>query len=294
MFHPVELLNEWETRSNRLLRRPPHAAEYLGRWSAAGGELSSLLTPLEPAPAWLIVLTTYRRPQGAAHVLAQLGKALAAAGLEQQAALLVLHDRCDSDYSAARQLASSVCARHLWLDARERFGKPGFWQVHQTALLVARTWRPERTLYLQDDVVFDADLLQRADAIWSATAADVARRVVYLFSSSDDEPEGRWARFARRDLPELRCRQTNWFDLQAFMVDRAFFELLDYRMVPIHPNRWKRRPETSSGVGRQFTLRTFRRASVYQAWPPLVRHGADPSTMNPAARSVRPLDNRAD
>ena len=292
-FHPVELLNEWETRSNRCLRRAPDASDHFARWSVAGAP-ARVPTPLARPPRWLIVLTTYQRPEGAARVLEALTRALAAAGLGEHAALLVLHDRDDADYDAARALAQHGFAHTLWLDARERFGKAGFWRVHQTALFVARAWAPERTLYLQDDVVFEADLFERSDTLWRATAADAARRVLYLFSSSDDEPEGRWARFPRRDLPELACRQTNWFDLQAFIVDRAFFELLGYRMVPIHPNRWLRMPEVSSGVGRQLTLRAFGRANVYQAWPPLVRHGAEPSQMNAAARAQRPLDNRQD
>lgn len=292
-FHPVELLNEWETRSNRSLRRAPDASEYFARWSV-GAAPASVPAPLPRPPRWLVVLTTYARPEGAARVLDALTRALAAARLGEQAALLVLHDRCEADYDAARALAQNACAHTLWLDARARFGKAGFWRVHQTALFVARAWAPERTLYLQDDVVFEPDLFERSDALWRATAADPARRVLYLFSSRDDEPEGRWARFPRRDLPELDCRQTNWFDLQAFIVDRAFFELLRYRMVPIHPNRWQRQPQISSGVGRQLTLRAFGRANIYQAWPPLVRHGAEPSEMNAAARALRPLDNRDD
>lgn len=79
-----------------------------------------------------------------------------------------------------------------------------------------------------------------------------------------------------------------------FLVDRAFFELLDHRMVPIHRHRWKRQAGRSSGVGRQFTRRLFGRAHVYQAWPPLVVHGAAPNTMNPEARRARSLDNRSD
>jgi hypothetical protein len=294
-FHPLELLDELETRYNRSLRRAPDARACFARWSLQDEAApASPPGPLASAPRWLVVLTTYGRPGGAARVLDALERALAAAHLAEHAALLVLHDRCDSDYEAVRVRARDVCAHSLWLDARERFGKPGFWRVHQTALFVARAWSPERTLYLQDDVVFEPDLFEQSDALWRATAADPARRVLYLFSSRDDEPEGRWARFERRDLPGLGCRQTNWFDLQAFIVDRAFFELLRYRMVPIHPNRWKRQPEVSSGVGRQLTLRSFGRASVYQAWPPLVRHGDAPSTMNAAARAVRPLDNRDD
>lgn len=289
-YHPIELLHAWEMRTNRPRRRELDA-ELLERWSAAGDARPGI-APLVHEPELMVVLTTFGRPELASRLLATVREALSTAGLGERAALLVLHDACGEDYDDARQAARDVCASHLWLDARARFGKAGFWQVHQTALLAARVWRPRFALYLQDDVEFAPDLITRARGLWSATAADPLRRVLYLFSSSDDEAGGRWVPFERR--PAGRLRQTNWFDLQAFMVDRAFFELLDYRMVPIHPNRWRRRPEQSSGVGRQLTWRLFGRAHVYQAWPPLVMHGVAPSTMNPEARRERSLDNRAD
>ena len=277
-------------RTNRPRRREDDDA-LLARWSP-GLDSTQAVAPLAHEPELMIVLTTFGRPQLAARLLAAARAALDAAQLTEHAALLVLHDACGQDYSAARQAARHVCPSHLWLDARERFGKPEFWRVHQTALLAARAWRPQLALYLQDDLEFAPDLITRAVALWNATASDPLRRVLYLFSSSDDEAGGRWIPFERR--PAGPVRQTNWFDLQSFMVDRAFFELIDHRMVPIHPNRWRRRPEQSSGVGRQLTYRLFGRAHVYQAWPPLVMHGAAPSTMNPEARLARPLDNRAD
>ena len=67
---------------------------------------------------------------------------------------------------------------------------------------------------------------------------------------------------------------------------------LDYRMIPVHPNRWRRNPGLSSGVGKQLTRRLFGRANVYQCFPPLVFHGGHPSVMNPSARAARSLDNR--
>src|SRR5262245_42756886 len=100
MFHPVELLNEWETRSNRSLRRAPREADFLAAWASAGK--AAQLAPLPLPPSWLVVLTTYQRPGGAALVLERLEQALAAAGARERAALLVLHDRCDADYDAAR------------------------------------------------------------------------------------------------------------------------------------------------------------------------------------------------
>jgi hypothetical protein len=240
----------------------------------------------------MVVLMTYQRPDSAARVLEQLGAALRQWG--GSAALLVLRDAGDADYAAARAQARAIDPGHVWLDARQRFGKAGFWQMHQTALDVARLWQPARALYLQDDLSFSPELLRSADQLWQATARDPLRRVLYLFSSRDDEPEGRWLRFRRRDVPGAACRLTNWFDLQAFLLDRSCFELLGYRMVPVHPNRWRRRPAQSSGVGRQLSLRLFGRAHVYQAWPPLVVHGSEASTMNPEARRERPLDNRLD
>jgi hypothetical protein len=290
-FHPVELLFEWETRRNRPRPRRECGEALLGRWSALTCSGAPMAPPDRP-PELMIVLTTFARPAQAARLLSDLSVALERTGLTDQTALLVLHDACGRDYGAARQLAAQGWPRPLWLDAHERFGKAEFWKVHQTAFLVARAWQPRLALYLQDDVEFDADFVTRALDLWRATERDLLRRVLYLFSSNDDEVSGRWVHFERRDVGP--CRLTNWFDLQAFLVDHAFFELLDYRMVPIHQNRWRRRPAHSSGVGRQFTHRLFGRAHVYQSWPPLVIHGASASMMNPEARSTRSLDNRAD
>jgi hypothetical protein len=299
MFHPIEILNEWATRTNRFVRPRLDRLELAQLWHVAGQdarEASTWEAVLEPQASdtakWMIVVTTYGRPSHAERLFVRLGVALRAAGVERQATLLVLHDACGGDYALARKTASSVAARLVWLDARERFGKARFWQIHQTALRIARAWQPVRALYLQDDVDFEENLIERIDAIWKATEEDPLRRVLYLFSSSEDEANGRWTHFPRRELPQAHCRLTNWFDLQAFVADAAFFALLQHAMVPIHRNRWRRRPTMSSGVGRQLTLRLRERAHIYQAWPPLVRHGGEASTMNPEARGVRSLDNR--
>jgi hypothetical protein len=290
VYHPVELLLEWETRTNRPRDRG-ECENILEHWAPAP-EGVALADTRSASPELMVILTTFARPGSATKVLQDLGRALDRAQLRERTSLLTLHDACDTEYTAARAAAVAAAPTSLWLDARQRFGKPQFWRMHQTALRVARAWRPRFALYLQDDVEFESDFLLRAFEQWHATADDRLRRVLYLYSSSDDEARGRWVNFARRERGA--CRLTNWFDLQAFLVDSAFFELLDHRMVPIHENRWKRRPQQSSGVGRQFTRRLFGRAHVYQAWPPLVVHGAALSTMNPEARALRPLDNRAD
>jgi hypothetical protein len=235
LFHPAELLHAWETRNNRPREREACGPALFERWTVRLGQAPHE-TPPPVAPELSIVVTTFARPEAAQRVLAMLQLALERAGCRERAALLVLHDACGRDYEPARRAAARLCPEVLWLDARQRFGKRGFWQVHQTALLVARAWRPRLCLYLQDDVEFDGDLVLRALELWRATELDLRRRVLYLFSSRDDERRGRWVRFERRDAGP--CRLTNWFDLQAFLVDQAFFELLDYRLVPVHLNRW--------------------------------------------------------
>lgn len=149
-YHPVELFHEWETRTNRPRPRDSEA-ELSERWSTGPGSTRGLASG-GPEPELMIVLTTFGRPALAARLLGRLRGALELSGARERAALLVLHDASAEDYGGVREAARRVCPSHLWLDARERFGKLGFWQMHQTALSAARAWRPRFALYLQDDV----------------------------------------------------------------------------------------------------------------------------------------------
>jgi hypothetical protein len=259
---------------------------------------------LQPDPFWslyerrtepegradlLCVLMTYNRPGAFREVLRALHATLAG----EPAFVLVLNDQSASDYTDARAEAQALFGpRLLWLDARERLGKPGFWKAYQVAFMVAHAQRPTHALFLQDDLAFEPDMLARVRTLWSRTAHDPKRRVLYLFSSDEDERFGRWVWVPRRDVGG-GLRLTQWFDLQGFYVDRAFFELLDYRMIPIHANRWRRTPKHSSAVGKHLTLRLFGRANIYQTYPPLVLHGGVTSEMNPLTRAKRSLDNRS-
>ncbi len=289
---PSELLSQWLVKRNLPLQ-PLRAGRLLSRWRELGAHAPLRGVPALPAaPIWLVFVMTYARPEACARVLQRVGAALAASGCQSRAGLVVFHDACGRDYERAHRVAAAAAGSSVWLDALERVGKQGFWQTYQLSMLIARACGAERALYLHDDLDFEPDLLERAEALWQATAEDPDRRVLYLYSSNDDEEGGRWTKFRRRDCPGKGCRQTNWLDLQAFMVDRTFFELMRYRVMPVHPNRWRRDPARSSGVGQQLTERCQGRASVYQAWPPLVAHGAEPSVANAEARYERQFDNR--
>ena len=298
MFHPAELVQWYETRSNLRISRPPAPSAFWPLFMARGAPLTGVPESLESAASGptdlLIVLTTYDRARLCERKLESLPELIRRAGRLEHVHLLVLCDASSDDYGPARMLAQRLFGSAVtWLDAHTHLGKANYWKTYQTAFLAAKRLQPIHTLFLQDDVQYEADLLRDAYALWDNTESDPNRRLIYLFSTDDDEAQGRWIRFVRDELPALGLRLTQWFDLQSYLVDRAFFEQLDYRMVPVHPNRWRRKAQLSSGVGAQLTRRLFGRANLYQAWPALVVHGAHQSKMNPGARAVRSLDNLA-
>jgi hypothetical protein len=211
--------------------------------------------------------------------------------------LLVLEDRSDSDYSEVRETVfEEFLGGAMWLRADRHLGKAEFWRTYQTALSCTRVLDPEYVLFLQDDLEFEETFLCRAlDLYHSLKVGDNGRnrpQVMNLYSASDDEPLGRWVNVPRRQVVGFPVRQTQWFDLAGFLMERSVLRELGYRMKPIPMTRWEESGGLSSGVGRQLTRRLRTRAVTYQCFPPLVFHGAAASEMNPEERARRPLDNR--
>lgn len=260
------------------------------RWLTRGGE-----------GGLLAVLTTHHRSQSALRVveaLAESSRRWCEEEPERRMRLLVLEDWSEDDYAEARARARKLFGDNLgWYRAREQFGKRGFWAVHQLAMAVAEAQKPELILYLQDDLELDPNVVKKSVTLHQTLVGrlDQGRRpgvVLNLFASADDEPGGRWIRFERQDVPGLPTRQTQWFDLAAFLIDRETLKCLRYRVLPVPESRWQKDPTLSSGVGRQLTRRLHGRALIYQCSPPLVFHGAEASRMNPETRGVRAMDNR--
>jgi hypothetical protein len=282
------LVRSLESRLNRPILPRESDRNLLDEWDG-GAAIERLGTA---RPRLLVTITTYRRSKE----LTALVEALARPDALPDPAcwVVVLNDRSDEDYRPAKEaLARHFPGRHLWLDARQPMGKRQFWRTHQVTFLAARTAGAEFLLSLQDDIDLAPGFRARLWESWEATGRDAARRVLYLFSNTDDAEQGRWVTFQRVSVPGVPARRTDWFDLQGFLIDRQGLALLRYWLVPITGWRWRRRSAPSSGVGRQLTRRLFGRATTWQCHPPLIFHGASPSEMNAEARSRNPLDNRA-
>lgn len=275
----------------RLLPRLPPPAEFV----AAPGS-SDVLDPawsrLEIPASLCVTVTTCSRPDHCRDLIEALHEALVIAGLVRDAFVVVVEDASDLDYRETRAALQRLFGpRGSYYVATRPVGKSGFWFTHQKLMDIVRELRPQHVVSLQDDVTFEPDFLQRAFEHWNAID-DPRKAVLYLCSIADDERDGRWVRFRRRELERTGVRLTRWFDLQAFLAGAMFFERLHHEVFAPLPGRWRKNPARSSGVGEQFTRRLFGRANTYQVRDTLVYHGGVPSLMNTSARDQRAFDNR--
>jgi hypothetical protein len=281
-----------EYRVNLPLLPMPGADTAWEGWQNADEALRALRGWSEDPPEFLLVLTTYARPQACLRTLQMLKRSSEFYG--GRVHLLVLNDSSETCYAQARDYAHELWGSDVvWLDAIDHHGKTRFWRAHQVAFDAVRLSSARLYFSIQDDVCFDPDLLVRVRDLWNRLPDDEPR-LLYLMSCPDDEPRGRWVRYERREVPGMPVRRTQWFDLQAFVCDERFVHAMGSRVLPIRRGRWKWDPMLSSGVARQLTLRSLGRCAIYQAHPSLVTHGHEESLMNPEARDVRALDNRVE
>jgi len=244
----------------------------------------------------LIVLTTFNRPDSCFRVIKSIYNSIIYKNMKlEDVVILVLNDKSQSDYQTVKSHCQEIFGEQLiWLDSKQHHGKKYFWCVHQMAFLIAREIMPSMYLYFQDDIDFSEDLLLKLDQLWMLTEQDKKRRVIYLFSEKNDDYDvnGRWINFRSEIHPSGLLRITQWFDLQAFYCDIKFLEFLQFWVKPVPEKRWEMDSTISSGVGRQFTCRSFNKANIYQCSPSLITHGFEKRAMNPEARALRAFDNR--
>lgn len=283
------LLWKAQCRLNRPLIAPWQAEGQGDAVANAWALASARLGPQRPDLC--VLISSHKRPEACAELLQQLQAALPAP-LRDRTQVIVLEDQSESDYAAVAHQGRALFAdRFLLLRSQRWLGKPGYHLTYQAAFVLIRKLQPAHTLFIQDDLSLAPDFFIRTFALWGSIR-DPKRAVLSLASFEDDELRGRWTRFKRRELLSGTLRKTQWFDLQAYLVDRCFFETLKYRVFPSEPLRFEQRTGISSGVGEQLTRRLWRRVNIYQVAETLVFHGAHASVMNADARSDRPLDNR--
>jgi hypothetical protein len=238
-----------------------------------------------------VIITSHKRQEACTELLQQVYTQLPAA-LRDDAVVIVLEDVSGLDYSETAALGRKLFGdRFHLLTSRRWLGKPGYWLMHQAAFELLHTLKPQRTLFIQDDLTLTPSFIARALTLWDALK-DPHKAVLSLVSFDDDEVAGRWTNYERHDVLNGQLRKTQWFDLHAYLVDGYFLNTLRHRVFPADPLRFFADRARSSGVGEQFTRRLWGRGNIYQVVETLAYHGAHASVMNADSRAGRPFDNR--
>ncbi len=258
----------------------------------ARGRSIDLIRDIPAPPTSLCVgLTTYARAESCARLLRSLHDSVAAAGLLEAVFVVVVRDRSDHDYRVALDvLETSFSGRFAYYEGENWLGKPGRYLTYQAIFDAVRAVQPQTTIFLEDDVEFKRTFVEQSLDLFERIK-DPMKAVLYLAAFDDDEPDGRWVNFARRPVDGLPVRQTQWFDLHAFIAGSRFFESLNWQVFAPHVWRWIDDPRRSSGVSEQFTRRLQGRGNVYQVKETLAYHGEAPSVLNVEARQERALNN---
>lgn len=232
-----------------------------------------------------IIITTYNRPASLKTLLVQLiGQAR-----DRPVAVTIYDDCSPNDPTAMVAELNAPFSIEVQRATKNR-GKHGYWQTFQDAFTRVRKAQPDLVLFLQDDLELEPNFFETMLHTWQAID-DPEKCALYcmldgragatMFPKYPNE---------RQQLNGLDIYRSQWFDLAAFVAGPKFFELLDYKVLPVPASRWTKNKLLSSGVARQLTGRLLNaRAAIYQVASSLVLHGAHASVMNPYSRSASPL-----
>ncbi len=277
-----------ECRINR--RLPTVQCDLYQEYIPQGDSLGPKSNVGQPSKV-LVGITTYGRPGECTRLIDSLARSLHQAGRYDESFIAVVRDNSDHDYSPVlASLEANFSNRFVFYAGVDWQGKAGRYKTYQLLFNAMRFRQAEYALFFEDDAVIRDDCVSRALTAYE-NIDDEDKAVLYLAKFDDDEPDGRWVHFPRRENVATGVDQTQWFDLHGFVAGRRFFETLNWTVFRPHRYRWVGNPKRSSGVSEQFSLRLFGRANTYQVRETLVFHGQAASLLNQDARTERALNN---
>jgi hypothetical protein len=163
-------------------------------------------------------------------------------------------------------------------------GKAGFWKKWAFAFKTAEATNDEFFIFMPDDFTD----LQMGDILM---LHEQHKHEPYVYNIINDGRDSSWMPF--------KAIQTNEHTIQVGFTDCGFFcnrealKMLNFRINPIDPNRFKLKKNISSGVGQQLTNRFTRHGvKMFKPVRSLAYHGDHPSQMHEDERKINPLISR--
>ena len=222
--------------------------------------------------AWkfCVLVTTYNRPEMLLDLLHDIARE--ADGLPVR--VVVFDDGSTEDYSAA---VSFMGARGWEYRKVENHGKEKYWDLTGKLFAAAKEAGAKYYLQLPDDVRLCEDFFDVILRYWRAIPDD-KKIALNPLRDALRLNVGCWSGITPKS--GLQVDQVGWVDM-CYLAEREFFELLDWRMLPIH----NRPLHLGSGVGQQITARLLEAGrSFYRAGRSLVVHVVAESRMNKMTR----------
>lgn len=163
-------------------------------------------------------------------------------------------------------------------------GKTGYWKTVNSLFDRMREIKADYYFYLGDDLQIDSTFFESAISTWDAITDENKISLNLLNDGRTDC----WTKFKRVSVSfgEHTVFKSQWLDM-VMMFDE---KLLEHRIKPISKSRWYKRPNLSSGVGHQLSIKFHNSGkTMYQVKNSLVHHGGHISVMNPQGRRRIPL-----
>jgi FkbM family methyltransferase len=221
-----------------------------------------------------VVITTYNRPDSLRRLLESL---MADAG-DLRVDCRVYDDRSTVPYSAMP--AGSERFRITYVEMERHHGKQEYWRIVDRIFSDLQHSQSRYYVQIPDDVTAQPGFLRHAIETYQQIQ-DPDKICLNLYLDCHRIGKANWT----ATLPQIERHngvsvfKTGWIDL-CYLAERRFFETLSFRIDPIGPERWRRNPLLSSGVGMQITHRLQGRG-LYQVRQGYLASASVPSAMNP-------------
>ena len=173
------------------------------------------------------------------------------------------------------------------------FGKKNYWKLCNLAMEKIKNLEEyDYYVKLDDDLRLCDRFFYRCIKLWNKIGDE---KKICLNFRLDDRCEGPvWTGVKPKivNYGGTYFYKSQWVDMD-FFVKKDFFDALYYRISDIHPSRWRKNKNNSSGVGRDISLRlNLRGYSLYLTTESLVFHCHEQSVMNSEERKINPLSTR--
>ena len=221
-----------------------------------------------------LVITTYNRPDSLRDLLNEL---------IADAQKLTVHCRVYNDCSNVaynRMPQGSVNFQIETINVQPHHGKHHYWKLIDRIFKDVKATRSRYYIQLPDDVHIRPGFFEQMIANYRAIE-DPRKIALNLYTDGSRIGHACWTKTIPtiHRFGKLNVFRTGWMDMICLM-ERRFFEELDFTINPISLDRWKRNPRLSSGVGMQISQR-LRRFSMYQVRECWLRNAQGVSLMNP-------------